>query len=64
LAQTCDPALAHLNQVRNVHLALHLAQLSSHGWDHPALDRPMADTAQLLGLNPTQALDLAMSLDG
>lgn len=64
LVQSCDPALAHLNQVRNVHLALQLARLSSqHGWDHPALDEPLAATAHLLGLSAPQALDMVTGLD-
>ena len=63
LIQTCDPALAHLNQVRNVHLALQLAHLSRQGWGHAALDEPLAATAHLLGLSAGQALDLVMDLD-
>ncbi|OYV02121.1 MAG: histidine kinase [Burkholderiales bacterium PBB5] len=64
LVQSCDPALAHLNQVRNVHLALRLARLSSQqGWGHPALDEPLAATAHLLGLSASQALDLLTDLD-
>ena len=63
LVQITDDHASHLPQVRNVHLAIHLARHSAGGWDNPALPEDVDDIAALLNLGTQPTLHLLHDLN-
>lgn len=63
LVQISDGRASHLDQVRNVQLAIRVARHSSQGWDEPALLDDVSEVARLLNLSPVHAQHLLHDLD-
>ena len=63
LVQISDARASHLDQVRNVQLAIRVARHSSQGWDNPALPDDVDEVAALLNLGTVPANRLLRDLD-
>jgi HD-like signal output (HDOD) protein len=63
LVQISDHRASHIDQVRNVQLAIRVARHSSRGWDNPALPDDVGEVARLLNLSPVHAEHLLHDLD-
>jgi len=63
LVQISNDRASHLDQVRNVQLAIRVARHSSQGWDNPALPDDVDEVAALLNLGSVPALRLLRDLN-
>ncbi len=63
LVQISDHRASHLDQVRNVQLAIRVARHSGQGRDDPALLDDVIEVARLLNLSPVHAQHLLHDLD-
>ena len=63
LVQISDDRASHLDQVRNVQLAIRIARHSSQGWDNPALPDDVDEVSALLNLGSVPTMRLLRDLD-